>query len=288
MTGTLQEHLSGGLTTVCRCWRLKRQDGSTFGFTDHDLDLTFDGQLFRADAGMSPRALVAGTGLSVDNSEVLGVLGHASVREEDIAAGRFDGAEVEAYLVNWQNPVQRSLRFRGTIGEIRRSAGAFHAELRGLTQPLNLPQGRVFQPVCGAALGDQDCRVNLGAGSFRETRAVSSASDRQVFGFLDLDLVEDRWFERGVVRVLTGAAAGLMGTIKSDSLTVEGGRSITLWEPLGAALGVGDFVTMEAGCDKRAETCRQKFGNIVNFRGFPTIPTEDWLLQPVAGVAGAG
>jgi uncharacterized phage protein (TIGR02218 family) len=37
------------------------------------------------------------------------------------------------------------------------------------------------------------------------------------------------------------------------------------------------MIRLEAGCDKRAETCRLKFDNFLNFRGFPHIPGEDWL-----------
>ncbi len=36
---------------------------------------------------------------------------------------------------------------------------------------------------------------------------------------------------------------------------------------------------LEPGCDKRAETCREKFDNFLNFRGFPHIPGEDWLIS---------
>lgn len=31
--------------------------------------------------------------------------------------------------------------------------------------------------------------------------------------------------------------------------------------------------------DKRAVTCRKKFNNFLNFRGFPDIPGEDWLMS---------
>jgi len=63
---------------------------------------------------------------------------------------------------------------------------------------------------------------------------------------------------------------------------------IELWEPVRAEVGPGDRVRIVAGCDKRLETCRAKFGNVVNFRGFPFVPGEDWLVaipatQSVAG-----
>ena len=71
------------------------------------------------------------TGLSVDNTEALGALSDAAIREADIEAGRYDGAEVRAWLVNWADVSARQLQFRGSIGELRRAGGAFEAELRG-------------------------------------------------------------------------------------------------------------------------------------------------------------
>jgi uncharacterized phage protein (TIGR02218 family) len=87
----------------------------------------------------------------------------------------------------------------------------------------------------------------------------------------------ERWFERGQVTALTGAAAGLLGVVKADRMLV-GGREIELWEELRAGLRAGDAVRVVSGCDKRAETCRGKFFNFINFRGFPHIPGEDWQM----------
>lgn len=134
MTQDFLDHLASGLTTLSRCWCLRRADGWVQGFTDHDTDISFDGVDFRAGTGLTANALMQTTGLSIDNSEALGALSDASVTEADIRAGRFDGAKVEAWLVNWENPAERILQFRGTLGEITRSGGAFRAELLGLTE----------------------------------------------------------------------------------------------------------------------------------------------------------
>ena len=88
---------------------------------------------------------------------------------------------------------------------------------------------------------------------------------------------EAGWFQRGRLVVLSGAARGLTGAIKRDRFSEEG-RRIELWHPLGAVLAAGDLVRLEAGCDKRFETCRLKFNNVVNYQGFPDIPEEDWML----------
>ncbi|HEY8580902.1 MAG TPA: DUF2163 domain-containing protein, partial [Beijerinckiaceae bacterium] len=48
--------LSGGVTTLCTCWRLTRADGRVQGFTDHDADLVVDGQLYEARSGLDSSA----------------------------------------------------------------------------------------------------------------------------------------------------------------------------------------------------------------------------------------
>ena len=83
---------------------------------------------------------------------------------------------------------------------------------------------------------------------------------------------------RGRITVLSGAAVGQTGVVKRDR-EVGGQRVVELWEILSAGFGPGDLVRLEAGCDKRAETCRLKFANFENFRGFPDIPGEDWLVS---------
>lgn len=277
MDADFSAHLAGGITTLCRCWAITRRDGTKHGFTDHDRPLAFDGIEFRADAGLSARALQQGTGLSVDNTEAIGALSDAAVREADIEAGRFDGAEVRAWLVNWAEVGLRWLQFRGTIGEIRRSGGAFQAELRGLTEALNRPVGRVYQKPCTAVLGDADCRFDLDAPGYFVERKIASVEDARVFRWADLDGFEPGWFARGRLEVLSGAAAGLWGAIKRDRLDA-GGRAVELWQPLFAGPAIGDRVRLAAGCDKRFETCRLKFDNLMNYQGFPDIPGEDWML----------
>ncbi len=271
-------HLATGATTLCRCWRLTRRDGAVMGFTDHDRNLVFSNVTFRASTGLDAAAVHQTTGLSVDNSQAVGALSDFGLEEVDIRAGRYDGAEVVAYLVNWQQVSQRIRQFRGTLGEIRRSGGVFEAELRGLGEALNQPQGRAYHRNCSAVLGDKSCGIDvLSAGYFTEVAAEMMPSRGQ-FQFADLVDFEERWFEKGVLRVLSGAAEGLFSIIKSDRFK-NGSRLIELWEEIPVDLAEGDLVRLETGCDKRVDTCRLKFNNYLNFRGFPHIPGEDWAMS---------
>ena len=256
---------------------VRRRDGVTLGFTDHDRNLSFDGIQFRADTGMTARAFLQSTGLSVDNSEAAGALSDDAIREADIAAGRYDDASITMWLVNWRNPEERTVRFAGMLGEITRVGGAFRAELRGLTEALNKPQGFVYQRTCSAVLGDERCRVDLDRTEYRTVVTVDEVDDGKTFTFSEFPSFDAGWFERGLLTVLDGEAAGLKAHVKVDR-RAGAGRYIVLWQALQARVATGDRIELAAGCDKRAETCKQKFSNYLNFRGFPTIPGEDWLM----------
>ncbi len=278
LNAELHAHLQTGVTTTCRAWALERRDGTVLGFTDHDGPLRFDGITFRADTGLSALAIQQTTGLSVDNTEALGALSDASIREEDIEAGRYDGAEIRAWLVNWQDVAQRHLQFRGTIGELRRSGGAFEAELRGLTEALNRPLGRVYQKPCSAVLGDDGCRFEMGTPGYSKELAATEIAERRVFHFHVFNGFDAGWFQHGRLVVLDGAAKGLSGVIKRDGM-IGAQRVVELWHPLRADVRAGDGLRLEAGCDKRALTCRLKFQNFANYQGFPDIPGDDWSIS---------
>lgn len=289
MTSASDSNLETGMTTFCRAWIVRRRDGTALGFTDHDSDLVLDGVTCRADAGLTARALQQTTGLSVDNTEALGALSHDAISEADLSAGRYDGAEVRVWLVNWAEPEDRSEVFRGTLGEITRKGSEFKAELRGLSQPLNEPVGLAYTRQCSAVLGDSRCRFDLSKpGYVCEAEIVTVGADGRILEFNGVGGFDDRWFEGGRVDVLSGSAAGLWTMIRSDR-TTPFGRRVELWQSVQAAIVPGDVVRFTAGCDKRAVTCRSKFANYLNFRGFPYLPGEDWLTAyPRSGQPSSG
>jgi len=271
-------HLQTGATTLCRCWRMTRRDDVVQGFTDHDRDLGFEGVVFRAGTGLDAAAVQQSTGLSVDNSQAVGALSDLGLSAIDIQAGKYDGAEVVAWLVNWSDVSQRVMQFRGSVGEIRRSGAVFEAELRGLTEVLNQIQGRAYHRKCAAVLGDGACRFDVNLAGYFVEIAVESGDGTGRFEFADLVDFDTGWFEGGTLRVLDGTSEGAVRTIKRDRFE-QGVRKIALWQELPFMAEPGVMIRLEAGCDKRVETCRLKFHNFLNYRGFPNIPGEDWAMS---------
>jgi uncharacterized phage protein (TIGR02218 family) len=274
----LDAHLASGTTTLAWCWRLTRADGSHLGFTDHDRDLAFDGTTFEAASGFTASEMKDSVGLAADNLEVDGALSSDTLNENDLAAGLFDGARIEIWRVNWQDTSQRVLMRSGTLGEVSRGAGAFTAEVRGLAQVLQTPKGRLYQYACDAELGDARCTVDLTSPSLETSGTVVASASRRMFSASLPDAFDADWFTRGRVTFTSGANSGRSEVIRRHGVSASL-VELELWQPLAHDITAGDTFTVTAGCDKRLATCRAKFDNAINFRGFPHIPGADLLTR---------
>lgn len=271
----LQAHLDGEATTLCHAWRVTRRDGVVMGFTDHDRDLSFGGLDYLAASGFEASEAEDGNGLSAEGGDVSGGFSADAIRAEELSAGRYDGAKVDVYTVNWQNPSQRLLLRTGELGEVRREGGLFRVELRRLTHRLDQVRGRIYGHRCDAVLGDSRCGVNVAVPAYRATATVSAVLDDMRLRVIGLSGFTDRFFRYGVLTFTSGAAAGLAADLE-DQRRTGGSAELTFWLPVPAGVAVGDTMTVTAGCDKRFATCKAKFSNQLNFRGFPHMPGSDF------------
>ncbi len=269
----MAQWLQPDLTTVAFCWRLSRRDGVVLGLTSHDQDLLHGGLLYCATPGMIPSAIERSVSLEPDNVELSGVLTSAAISSDDLATGRWDGASLKLFMVDWTDPNAESVHLiRGHLGTVQMDGEQFQVELLGATTQLDSPIIETTSPSCRAALGDKRCRVDL-AGRSLKTR---------ILGMAGLDLTVDLTlqpgnFAYGAVRWLSGANAGL-----SIALAGNDGQSVTLAEPAPDLVGVGDWAELIEGCDKLFSTCRDRFGNAINFRGEPHLPGNDLLMRYVS------
>lgn len=275
----LAAHLAEGATTLAWCWKLTRVDGVALGFTDHDFDIHFGGTTYEAAGGFTATALESSGGLNIDNLDVAGALSSARIDEGDIAAGLYDDAEVEIWRVNWRDAWQRVLMRKGNLGEVTRSGGSFTAELRGLAHRLNQPAGRLFQYGCDADFCDARC--GLDAQAWTAEGVVASTSGNHEIAASGLHAYDEGYFTRGKLTFTSGANEGAAMEVKAH----RAGGLIELWRAMTRGVGPGDTFTVTAGCDKQFATCAAKFGNGKNFRGFPHMPGNDFVL---AGADGAG
>ena len=200
----LAARIESGAAAICHAWIVTLTDGERLGFTDHDEALEVDGVTCRADGGWTGGAAHQDLGFEPGQASAEGILDVEGVMLEDIRAGRWDGARVATWMVDWGMP---DLTVLLRAGQVRRAVVAGERvtlEIEGPMARLDRVVGRTYGRLCDAVLGDARCGLDL------ET------------------------------------------------------------DP-------------EAVCDKRFATC-QAFGNTDNFRGFPDIPGDDFLLaRPMTG-----
>jgi uncharacterized phage protein (TIGR02218 family) len=277
LSPALQAHLDSGTTTLCWCWKIARRDGFVLGFTDHDAPVTFNGTAYQAASGFTAGEVQSSLGLSVDNLSVMGALSSASLNEDDLAAGLFDNAAIEIWRVNWAAPDQRLLMRKGSLGEVRRGKTGFEAEVRGLAHLLNQPMGRVYGHGCDADLGDANCTVALTP----VAATVAVPHDARRFTVTGLASFASGWFSAGKLAFTSGANAGQAMEVKRHTLA---GSTVTLelWQAMSQPIAPGDAFSVTPGCDKQFTTCKAKFANAANFRGFPYMPGDDAVLAAPA------
>lgn len=269
-------HLASGVTTLAWCWRITRRDGVSMGFTDHDRTIHFDGIAFEPASGFTASEMESGLGLSVDGLEVEGALSSDRVRDADLSRGLYDGAEVRVFRVNWAKPEERALMRVGALGEVTRRDGAFTAEIRGLSHLLQQRQGRVYQRGCDAALGDARCGVNLDRAEFRSTGQVVRATSQASFTAAGLGAYAADWF-RGGTLVWAGDASRRVFRVRTHRPLPDGAVEIALFEAP-ESIAAGDGFTITVGCAKRFSTCKRRFANAANFRGFPHMPGDAFVV----------
>jgi len=275
---SLAAHLQSGCTTLATCWRITRGDGAVLGFTDHDRTIVFDGIMHEPASGLDATEAVAHAGLQVGGLEVSGAFASDRITEADLESGLYDNARVEAWLVNWAEPDQRHLMRIGSIGEVKRAGASFAAEVRSLSHALDQPRGRIFRATCDADLGDERCTVDLASAEWS-----ASASVVETDGFLRLSasMPGDRptgFFDAGAILFTSGGNAGRRSEVLRHVRDADGDH-FELWQAMAEEIAPGDAFTASAGCDKRFSTCRDRFANIENFRGFPHMPGNDFALS---------
>jgi uncharacterized phage protein (TIGR02218 family) len=271
-------HVAQTVTTLAWCWKLTRTDGVVQGFTDHDRDLAFDGLTYAAATGFTASQIQSNLEFAVDNLEVSGAFRSDSLNEDDLSAGIYDGASIEIYRVNWASPDQHVLIRKGTLGEVKRGKAAFQAEIRGLMQALNQPVGNAYCYACDADVGDSRCGVDLTTSTHKATGTVLTVTDNRRFSVSGLSDFAGGWFAGGKLTWASGSNSGRSIEIKRHSNT-SASVILEIWQETAFDIAVGDTFTVTVGCDKQFSTCKKKFSNGANFRGFPYMIGNDAVVS---------
>lgn len=272
--------LQNEVTTIAWCWELTLADGTVMGFTSHDQDLVISGVTYEAATGFTPTAVETSRDMAVDNLDVEGMIDSENITKQDILVGRYDGAKIKIFLCNWKNasdPVH--VIRRGTLGQIAMGKQAFTAEIRGLMQAYQQQSGDVYQKTCRATLGDVKCGKDLTSYTF--TGQITAIYDDGTFNTTLTNI--DKYFDYGLLTFTSGDNSGRSFEVKQ--YLQDSGWFMTFL-PITFPIAIGDTFRCIAGCDGNFSTCKNNFSNVINFRGEPHVPGNDYATSyPSSGSA---
>lgn len=127
--------------------------------------------------------------------------------------------------------------------------------------------GRAYSRICDHALYGDGCTLSVA--SFY-TAGTATARTGQVYTVAAAAGEADGYYTGGIIKF--GDTLGYITEHTGTSLTVAG-RMPDLEAAIGGSPAAS--VSIAPGCDRRRETCIEKFNNLVNYGGFRDIPTDN-------------
>jgi uncharacterized phage protein (TIGR02218 family) len=252
------------MTSIATCWKITRTDGVIYAFTDHDRDLDIDGVIYESSAGFVPSSIQRTVDTQTDNQQFVGVIDNEKLDAFELRTGKFDASRIEVIEADWSTSSKVRTLYKGFLGPIEVAGSQYRATAYSIEAELQKPIGRTIKLRCDANLGDDRCGYSLTPDNVTVASVINSMS------FADTSLTAaDGSYNDGKITWSSGMNSGLTFDVKryiAISSTIE------LYEPMPSPAQTGDTALIYRGCDKTLETCRDVFGNVVNFQGFPQLP----------------
>jgi hypothetical protein len=182
----INSHIAQEVTTLAGCLKITRKDGEVFAYTTHDEDLVISNDdspetftTYQANGSYVQSASQTDNQMGVPNEEMTGAIMATDITYEELVAGKFNGARIQRFFVNWADLSQGKILLPGyKLGTITPEDNHFRTELRGMVDILRARTGEVAEPVCRVDLFSPEC--GLEADDFRQSGTVVSTDGKKV------------------------------------------------------------------------------------------------------------
>lgn len=253
--------------------------GIEYCYTSYDFNLNVNGKEFRADGPIISRdGISLSLGIEVDNLSIT-IETTESTKFGDVPVaqafhnGILDGArfKLERVFMDMHTPTDTSagtlVLFDGRIVEPELDRYVINASVVSDVDNLKLQMPRnLYTPGCLNTLFDSACGL-LNTDFAVNTTIAANSTPSQILCNLSQP---QGWFTQGVVEFLEGVNIGIKRTVR---LHEAGSLLLTL--PLIEMAEIGEAIRVYPGCDKRLDTCTNRFNNRARFRGAPFVPVPE-------------
>lgn len=247
----------------------------TFGLPDGNLCLTSDNRDIVVEG-------VTYTAASIDCKEIVFDLKEI-VGEVNISIPWSQTAGLQEHL---RNPLDSPISV--SIHVLSLPAGSTHTAFEGFVNSFKLSKGSldlgclsfveyardnfprmVITRLCNHQLYSELCGAPRS--NFTDVLTISSiSSDRLRIRVQEIVRTGFQWYRYGYVR--------LGKSYRYVVSSTDSNRNIDVLHPVPLNWVAGVTIEAVAGCDKKMETCKNKFGNFARYLGFPHAPYESIRL----------
>ena len=233
-----------------------------------------NGQVYQTDSGYEHTAYMSGTTFSPSAIDLEGFDGVGGITRDQIASGVFDNARVYIFKCNYLSPVEDYEEIvLAFFGKTSLQDERYKIEGMSIVDTLNQSVGMTYTPSCRHRFGDADCGVLLAP--ITVSVALTHVTSGSIIRASSLGQPAD-YFAYGSATFTSGQNANLK-PIEIKRHEADG--TLELFDSAYYMPEVGDTISLIPGCRKRfSEDCQTKFGNAINFGGFPHMPTSSIYL----------
>lgn len=247
--------------------------------TNYDFNLVVESEIYKSTGPLISReGITLSVGIEVDTlSLIIDTTDNEKFGDLRVIQafhnGQMDGArfKIERIFMDINTPTDTSAGtiklFEGRLIEPEFDRNSIQVSVASDLDDLNVQMPRnLYQPSCSNTLFDNAC------GLLRENFAVTATIEANSTASRILCSMNQPqgWFTQGVIEFTEGGNKGLKRTIR---LHESGILLLTL--PVLEQPEIGQIIKIYPGCDKRLETCENRFNNFNRFRGAPFIPVPE-------------
>lgn len=259
------------------CLRIQPTIGSAIQLTQHPTDLKMsNGKTYLSSSGYQFTGFVSSSNTSPASFDFDGIAGLAGISRDAISSGAFDNAKCYLFACDWRDPQEDYEPIVSSIlGKVVMMDDRYRVEEMALIDAMNQSQGFTYTAACPKVFGGQEyggCMVNKP--SLQVGATITAILSPSRISASSLGQPPD-YFALGTIQFTSGKNVGL----KPAEIKNYNAGNIEVFEPFYYEPAIGDSFIITPGCRKRISDCNTKFNNVINFGGFPYIPTGSQYAQ---------
>lgn len=211
--------LENDLCTFVKCFIITLNNGTKLYFNESDEDLIIDGNNYKSSCGVAENGNFAQyCDISCSTYNIIGFV-NDDISEEDILSGKFDGAEIDSFLIDSNDLISEKIYLnKGFFKEIKYVDGKFVVKIDGLLSLLDKNIGKTFSPTCRACFCDKKCGLNIE--NYMVNGSITTMDSQINFSSNALASYADDYFKNGYIKFTSGKDCDDTITVKNLKMAI--------------------------------------------------------------------